>query len=42
MREGADLQDRVGQGEVDISPRAEMLGDMLLETGTAPKRPLAE
>ncbi|MBV8495558.1 MAG: hypothetical protein JO361_02115 [Gammaproteobacteria bacterium] len=30
MRESADLQDRVGQGEVDI-PAREMLGDMLLE-----------
>jgi tetratricopeptide (TPR) repeat protein len=34
MRESADLQDRVGQGEVDI-PAREMLGDMLLEA----KRP---
>ena len=30
MRESADLQDRVGQGEVDI-PAREMLADMLLE-----------
>jgi tetratricopeptide (TPR) repeat protein len=30
MREAADLQDKVGQGEVDI-PAREMLGDMLLE-----------
>jgi len=34
MRESADLQDKVGQGEVDI-PAREMLADMLLET----KRP---
>ncbi len=32
MREAADLQDKVGQGEVDI-PAREMLGDMLLELG---------
>jgi tetratricopeptide (TPR) repeat protein len=31
MRESADLQDKVGQGEVDI-PAREMLADMLLET----------
>jgi len=31
MRENADLQDRVGQGEVDI-PAREMLADMLLES----------
>jgi hypothetical protein len=31
MREGADLQDKVGQGEVDI-PAREMLADMLLES----------
>jgi tetratricopeptide (TPR) repeat protein len=31
MREAADLQDKVGQGEVDI-PAREMLADMLLET----------
>jgi tetratricopeptide (TPR) repeat protein len=34
MREGADLQDKVGQGEVDI-PAREMLADMLLDA----KRP---
>ena len=34
MRESADLQDKVGQGEVDI-PAREMLADMLLAT----KRP---
>jgi tetratricopeptide (TPR) repeat protein len=34
MRAGADLQDKVGQGEVDI-PAREMLGDMLLELGRA-------
>jgi len=32
MGAAADLQDRVGQGEVDI-PAREMLGDMLLELG---------
>lgn len=32
MRAAADLQDRVGQGEVDI-PAREMLADMLLESG---------
>jgi tetratricopeptide (TPR) repeat protein len=32
MREAADLQDKVGQGEVDI-PAREMLADILLETG---------
>lgn len=31
MRKSADLQDQVGQGEVDI-PAREMLADMLLET----------
>jgi tetratricopeptide (TPR) repeat protein len=31
MRESADLQDKVGQGEVDI-PAREMLADMLLES----------
>jgi tetratricopeptide (TPR) repeat protein len=31
MREAADLQDKVGQGEVDI-PAREMLGDLLLES----------
>lgn len=30
LRDAADLQDKVGQGEVDI-PAREMLGDMLLE-----------
>jgi tetratricopeptide (TPR) repeat protein len=34
MRESADLQDKVGQGEVDI-PAREMLADMLLELGQA-------
>ncbi len=34
MRAAADLQDKVGQGEVDI-PAREMLGDMLLESGQA-------
>src|SRR6185312_14671135 len=34
MRSSADLQDKVGQGEVDI-PAREMLGDMLLEAGRA-------
>jgi tetratricopeptide (TPR) repeat protein len=34
MRDSADLQDRVGQGEVDI-PAREMLADMLLELGQA-------
>ncbi len=32
MRAAADLEDRVGQGEVDI-PSREMLADMLLESG---------
>ncbi len=32
MRGSADLQDKVGQGEVDI-PAREMLADMLLELG---------
>ena len=32
MRDSADLQDKVGQGEVDI-PAREMLADMLLEFG---------
>jgi tetratricopeptide (TPR) repeat protein len=40
MRESADLQDKVGQGEVDI-PAREMLGDMLLESGQ-PQQALAE
>jgi tetratricopeptide (TPR) repeat protein len=34
MREAADLQDKVGQGEVDI-PAREMLADILLELGRA-------
>jgi tetratricopeptide (TPR) repeat protein len=40
MRESADLQDKVGQGEVDI-PAREMLADMLLESGQ-PQQALAE
>jgi tetratricopeptide (TPR) repeat protein len=32
MQEAADLQDKVGQGEVDI-PAREMLADILLELG---------
>jgi len=40
MRDSADLQDRVGQGEVDI-PAREMLADILLESGQ-PKQALAE
>jgi tetratricopeptide (TPR) repeat protein len=40
MRESADLQDRVGQGEVDI-PAREMLADMLLEANQ-PQQALAE
>jgi tetratricopeptide (TPR) repeat protein len=40
MRESADLQDKVGQGEVDI-PAREMLGDMLLELGR-PREALIE
>jgi tetratricopeptide (TPR) repeat protein len=40
MRESADLQDRVGQGEVDI-PAREMLADMLFET-KRPKEALLE
>jgi tetratricopeptide (TPR) repeat protein len=40
MRTAADLQDRVGQGEVDI-PAREMLADMLLESGQ-PRQALAE
>ena len=40
MREAADLQDKVGQGEVDI-PAREMLADILLESGDA-KRALVE
>jgi tetratricopeptide (TPR) repeat protein len=40
MRESADLQDKVGQGEVDI-PAREMLADMLLELNQ-PREALAE
>jgi len=40
MRAAADLQDKVGQGEVDI-PAREMLGDMLLESHQ-PQQALAE
>jgi tetratricopeptide (TPR) repeat protein len=40
MRAAADLQDRVGQDEVDI-PAREMLADMLLEAGQ-PQQALAE
>lgn len=40
MRSAADLQDKVGQQEVDI-PAREMLGDMLLEFGH-PRQALAE
>ena len=40
MRQAADLQDQVGQGEVDI-PAREMLADMLLEGGQ-PSQALAE
>jgi tetratricopeptide (TPR) repeat protein len=40
MRAAADLQDKVGQGEVDI-PAREMLADMLLEFGK-PHEALAE
>jgi len=40
MRAAADLQDKVGQGEVDI-PAREMLADILLENGQ-PKQALAE
>jgi tetratricopeptide (TPR) repeat protein len=40
MRMAADLQDKVGQGEVDI-PAREMLGDMLLELHQ-PQSALAE
>jgi hypothetical protein len=40
MRAAADLQDRVGQGEVDI-PSREMLADMLLESGR-PQQALVE
>jgi tetratricopeptide (TPR) repeat protein len=40
MRQSADLQDKVGQGEVDI-PAREMLADMLLELGQ-PREALVE
>jgi tetratricopeptide (TPR) repeat protein len=40
MGDAADLQDKVGQGEVDI-PAREMLGDMLLELHQ-PQRALAD
>jgi tetratricopeptide (TPR) repeat protein len=40
MRESADLQDRVGQSEVDI-PAREMLADMLLDLGR-PQEALTE
>jgi tetratricopeptide (TPR) repeat protein len=40
MRTAADLQDKVGQGEVDI-PAREMLADMLLELGH-PRQSLTE
>jgi tetratricopeptide (TPR) repeat protein len=40
MRSAADLQDKVGQGEVDI-PAREMLADMLLEFGK-PQQALIE
>jgi tetratricopeptide (TPR) repeat protein len=40
MRAAADLQDRVGQGEVDI-PSREMLADILLESGQ-PQQALVE
>ncbi len=40
MRAAADIQDKVGQGEVDI-PAREMLADMLLNFGK-PKEALAE
>ncbi len=40
MRAAADLQDRVGQGEVDI-PSREMMADMLLESGQ-PQQALVE
>jgi tetratricopeptide (TPR) repeat protein len=40
MRESADLQDKVGQGEVDI-PAREMLGDILLDSGQ-PQQALIE
>ena len=40
MRDAADLQDKVGQGEVDI-PAREMLADMLLDLHQ-PRLALAE
>jgi len=40
MRKAADLQDKVGQSEVDI-PAREMLGDMLLQLHE-PQKALAE
>jgi tetratricopeptide (TPR) repeat protein len=40
LRRAADLQDKVGQGEVDI-PAREMLADVLLDSGK-PKEALAE
>ncbi len=40
MRDSADLQDKVGQGETDI-PAREMLGDMLLDLGQ-PRQALLE
>jgi tetratricopeptide (TPR) repeat protein len=40
VRTSADLQDKVGQGEVDI-PAREMLGDILLDAGN-PREALAE
>jgi len=40
MRAAADIQDKVGQGEVDI-PAREMLADMLLDFGK-PKEALVE
>ncbi len=40
MQGAADLQDKVGQGEVDI-PAREMLGDVLLDSGR-PREALAE
>jgi tetratricopeptide (TPR) repeat protein len=40
MRKSADLQDKVGQGEVDI-PAREMLADILLDLGQ-PQQALAE
>jgi tetratricopeptide (TPR) repeat protein len=40
LRDSADLQDKVGQGEVDI-PAREMLADMLMDLGM-PREALAE